>query len=64
MPFTRETWSQPASPASLTDGEAGQHHTLTVPQPRSRPSTSRKQKPVGKAKKPKDAPGSEASHPQ
>lgn len=64
MPFTPETWSQPASPASSTDGEAGQHHTLTVPQPRSRPSISQKQKPVGKARKPEDAPGSEASHPE
>lgn len=70
MPFTHETWSQPASPASLTDGEAGQHHALTVPQPRSRPSISRKQKTfhcleaISKAKKPKDAPTSEASHPK
>jgi len=53
-----------ASPASPTDGEAGQHHRPQRPQPRSRPSISQKQKPAGKAKKPKDAPGSEASHPE
>lgn len=70
MPFTHETWSQPASPASPTNGEAGQHHALTVPQPRSRPSISQKQKTfhcseaISKAKKPKNAPTSEASHPK
>lgn len=62
MPFTRETWSQSASPTVSTNGEAGQHHALTAPQPRSHPSISQKQKPIRKAKKPKDAPGSEASH--
>lgn len=56
----------PAGQPSLADQWGGWpvSHPNSQPQPRGHPSIPWKQKSIRKAKKPKDAPGSETSHPK